>query len=188
MSSSDPNSDAPNPFDEILKQLQAFLQNLFKNSNFNALNFQEMIEQMMRQMNLSPEDVEKMLEEMGTLPGFAMSFQLSVDEEGNKVIKPLHPNIGKAPEPTNHPDKSSQIYHEWVELPEDENKYELIVEIPTVDEPNTLNIWLTEESIHIEFAKEEGKSEDIVIPHNKRFDPKKPIKHEYRHGVLSISQ
>ena len=187
MSSSDPNSDAPNPFDEILKQLQAFLQNLFKNSNFNALNFQEMIEQMMRQMNLDPEDVEKMLEEMGTLPGFAMSFQLSVDEEGNKVIKPLHPNMKKTQEPITPSEKKPQVYHEWIELPENEKKYELIVEIPDIDDPDTLNIWLTEESIHIEFTKE-GKNEHIVISHDKRFDPKKPIKYEYRHGILSISQ
>ncbi len=188
MSSSDPNSDAPNPFDEILKQLQAFLQNLFKNSNFNALNFQEMLEQMMRQMNLDPEELEKMLEQMGTLPGFAMSFQLSVDEEGNKVIKPLHPNvINSSQESDKSPEQKSQVYHEWIELPEDEKRYELIVEILT-DDADNINIWLTEENIHIEVKTEEGKNEDIVISHAGKFDPKKPIKHEYRHGILSISQ
>ena len=185
-----------NPFEEIIKQLQKFIENLLKNSNFSALNFQEMLDQMMRQMGIDPEDFDEIIEELQKnqgFPGFAMGFQITMDPDGNPVVNPINPNAEKPRErmdinkkqPTSTP---QDRYFEWFEIPKEEGSgWELIIEIPEVQDIKDLKTWLSPDSIHIE-SMNPSIDLDLKIPHDGRFDPKKKINIDFNNGILVVSQ
>lgn len=193
MSPNENDNPPENPFEEIIKQLQKFIENLLKNSNFSALNFQEMLDQMMKQMGIDPENLEEVMKELQKnqgFPGFAMGFQITMDPDGNPVINPINPNMKNIVEEKQENKKETieQRYHEWVEIPaEDGGGWELIVEIPEITSKENIKAWVSLDNVHIESINTPKKIE-INIPHNGKIDPKKAIEIDFNNGILVISQ